>query len=267
MPALRINDIDLAYETYGAGKPLLMLHAAHLSRRMWQRQVYPLSTKYQVITLDLRGHGQSGRMAGVSYSTQLLTNDVSMFLAQLNIERAIVCGHGLGSMVAQELAITYPDQVSALILAEATFGMAASLSETAKAMFNWWKMSIVPFAKTQANALANITNADLRAYLEHELSLHGKDKDNYLNIWRAMLSFSSKARLRYIDAPTLLLFGDADASQPARRREIRQLERGIKKSTLKTISKAGYYAFWEQFEAFNKHIVAYLEDIQRPVTL
>ncbi len=64
MSKLSINGIDLYYEIAGAGQPVVLIHGLGSSIKDWEFQVPELAQKYQVVTLDLRGHGRSDKPTG-----------------------------------------------------------------------------------------------------------------------------------------------------------------------------------------------------------
>jgi 3-oxoadipate enol-lactonase len=70
MPKIQSNGINLYYEIHGEGQPLLLIHGLGSSARDWEYQVAEFSESYEVITFDLRGHGQSDKPAG-PYSMEL----------------------------------------------------------------------------------------------------------------------------------------------------------------------------------------------------
>ena len=59
MPKIRIRDIEMHYEETGHGTPLLLIHGLGSSARDWERQVPYFSKNYRVISIDVRGHGQT----------------------------------------------------------------------------------------------------------------------------------------------------------------------------------------------------------------
>ena len=64
MPIIAVNQTDLYYESNGAGQPVVLIHGLGSSTRDWEAQVPELAQAYQVITVDLRGHGRSAKPAG-----------------------------------------------------------------------------------------------------------------------------------------------------------------------------------------------------------
>ena len=81
MPTLQSNKINLYYEVTGEGQPLLFSHGLGSSARDWELQVGEFSKNYQVITIDLRGHGRSDKPAG-PYSMSMFAADTGGCLSQ-----------------------------------------------------------------------------------------------------------------------------------------------------------------------------------------
>ena len=77
MPKFRCNDIDLFYEITGKGEPIVFIHGLGSSGRDWEYQIDYFSDHYQVIVLDVRGHGNSDKPPG-PYSIPLFARDLSL---------------------------------------------------------------------------------------------------------------------------------------------------------------------------------------------
>src|SRR5690349_18217962 len=121
MPKTTSNGIELYYEIYGEGKPLVLISGLGYSLWQWHRVVPLLAEHFQVITFDNRGVGQSEKPAG-PYSAQILAADTVGLLDALQIERAIILGHSMGGFIAQALALDFPGRVEKLILCSTNFG-------------------------------------------------------------------------------------------------------------------------------------------------
>src|SRR5262245_51159666 len=91
MPTARANTIQLYYEMDGTGQPLVFIHGLGSSTRDWEAQVPEFSTSFQVITFDLRGHGQSDKPAG-PYHMTMFSADLLALLQRLGIGAAHVVG-------------------------------------------------------------------------------------------------------------------------------------------------------------------------------
>ncbi|KAA3630703.1 MAG: alpha/beta hydrolase [Bacteroidetes bacterium] len=114
MPYKNLNGIELYYETSGEGEPLLFIHGLGSSTRDWQDQVKCFSDKFQTVTVDLRGHGQTEKPPS-TYSISLFASDVAALIEE--VEGPVhVAGISMGGMVALQLAVDYPEMVKSLIL-------------------------------------------------------------------------------------------------------------------------------------------------------
>lgn len=118
MPKTFINGIDLYYNLYGSGGPILLIHGLGMDQSMWDLQIPEFSRNYQVIIYDLRGHGQS-QSPDHPYSIDLFADDLDLFLHYLGLKKAVLLGLSLGGRIALRFALKYPKEVWALILANA----------------------------------------------------------------------------------------------------------------------------------------------------
>jgi pimeloyl-ACP methyl ester carboxylesterase len=117
MPMLKLKDSEIYYEVLGDGPALLFCSVTGLDHQAWKfHQVAEFSRDHKVILFDYRGTGKSSK-AVQKYSIKMFTDDAAALLDHLDVERAIVCGHSMGGVVAQLLALDYPRKVKQLILA------------------------------------------------------------------------------------------------------------------------------------------------------
>lgn len=108
---MRLNVIEA-----GQGPALVLLHGLFGSARNWGGVQKALAQQYRVIAMDLRNHGASLHAVGMDYAAQ--ASDVAETMAALGIGRAIVLGHSMGGKAAMMLALTRPDMVERLIIAD-----------------------------------------------------------------------------------------------------------------------------------------------------
>ncbi len=126
------------YEVTGQGAPLLLLHGFSGSSQSWAEHVPALAQHYQVITLDLLGHGKTDSPADPTrYSMEKVAADVTAVLRQLpivNHQSPIVrlLGYSMGGRLALYLAAYYPQLFRALILESASPGLETEAEKTAR---------------------------------------------------------------------------------------------------------------------------------------
>ena len=114
MPKITLNAIELFYEIHGTGEPLLLIHGLGSSSRDWEYQLPAFSEHYQVITCDVRGHGQSAKPPG-PYSVPMFADDIIQLMQALDIAPAHVLGISMGGMIAYQMAVDHPEMVKSLI--------------------------------------------------------------------------------------------------------------------------------------------------------
>jgi 3-oxoadipate enol-lactonase len=113
---LELDGVGLAYDAYGAtgAPPMVLLHALGESRQDWPGIAERLAEDFLVITVDLRGHGDSDWPD--AYSCRLMADDVAGLLDRLGLTAVTVLGHSLGGVVAYLLAERRPDLVERLVI-------------------------------------------------------------------------------------------------------------------------------------------------------
>ena len=107
--------VELNYEEFGSGKPLIFIHGYPLNRTIWYPVVPLMETHARLILPDLRGHGASPAPGGI-YHMEALASDVAQLMDKLEIEQAILVGHSMGGYVALAFARDYPGRVKGLAL-------------------------------------------------------------------------------------------------------------------------------------------------------
>lgn len=118
------DGIQLNYDIWGKGSPLLFLHGWGMSSRIWRYQLNELSNRYMTITLDFRGHGSS--RPSDDYSFEALAGDVKEFVDGLSLGPVSIVGWSMGGSVALITAAQYPEIVHDLILVSSTPKFVAS---------------------------------------------------------------------------------------------------------------------------------------------
>lgn len=109
------DNIPIAYETQGFGKPaIVFVHGWSCDKSYWKNQVDAFSQKYEVITLDLAGHGESG-IERDDWTIESFGGDVSKVIEKLGVTDAILIGHSMGGDVVVAAAQRLPGRIKGLI--------------------------------------------------------------------------------------------------------------------------------------------------------
>jgi pimeloyl-ACP methyl ester carboxylesterase len=115
-----INGIDIYYEVYGEGDPLLLLHGGLANGTYWANQIPVFAQDYQVIVMDSRGHGRSS-FDDTPISYDLMSSDVLGLLDQLEIPQTDLVGWSDGGIIGLDLALSNPDRLNRVVAYAANF--------------------------------------------------------------------------------------------------------------------------------------------------
>jgi len=113
----KINGMTLAFNDRGTGFPIVFLHAFPLNRTMWAKQEDALSSQFRVITIDLRGHGESDAPLW-HYSLDQAADDVHGLLDYLSIRQAVFVGLSMGGYILFAFHRKFADRVKGMVLAD-----------------------------------------------------------------------------------------------------------------------------------------------------
>jgi pimeloyl-ACP methyl ester carboxylesterase len=109
------DGVPIHYETQGQGQPaLVFVHGWAIDRRYWDAQVPVFARTRQVVTLDLAGHGQSGR-GRQDWSVAAFGQDVRAVVEALSLEKVVLVGHSMSGNVILEAAKAMPARVVGLV--------------------------------------------------------------------------------------------------------------------------------------------------------
>ncbi len=113
-----MNTVKLAFEEYGnsSDKPLIILHGFFASSRNWRQIAKKLAVHYHVYVVDLRNHGLSPHAPEMDYP--VMAEDLKAFMDEHELQTANILGHSMGGKIAMWFALTKPERVDHLIVAD-----------------------------------------------------------------------------------------------------------------------------------------------------
>jgi pimeloyl-ACP methyl ester carboxylesterase len=132
----QVNGIELAYQVFGSGSPLVLLHGAFGSVEMFGPNVELLAARHRVIGVDLQSHGRSPA-ADRPMRFETMADDIAALIKELELDRAAIMGFSLGGAVALRTAIQHPELVERLILVSTVFKHRSWYPEMTAAMTRW----------------------------------------------------------------------------------------------------------------------------------
>ena len=256
--------MKIAFEEHGSGKPIVLLHAFPLSRRMWTPQIDALTANnFRVILPDLRGFGESHNFSDIN-SIKDMAEDIVELLVNLKIERALFCGLSMGGYVLFEILSRVPEKFAAIILADTT--QSADTNEKRDTRFdliekiekNGAQTLIEDMLPTYLSGFTKQNKPELIKTLEKMFG-----ETNPQGAIAALRGMAERAdfsdALQNISLPALLIFGEDDKIADAAVAE--NLQKLIFKSQLFTIKNAGHYSNLEQPEEFNRILLDFAKTV------
>ncbi|WP_225414446.1 alpha/beta fold hydrolase [Stigmatella hybrida] len=116
---VQIDGIEMYYEEYGAGKPLVLLHGFGGCARNWHPFTAKLSERHRLIIVDLRGHGRSTNPEN-KFTHREAAGDVFLLLKKLGVDHFSAMGMSSGGMVLLHMATSQPKRIDSMVLISAT---------------------------------------------------------------------------------------------------------------------------------------------------
>jgi pimeloyl-ACP methyl ester carboxylesterase len=221
VPRVRVNGVPLHFERTGAGEPLLLITGFTISAAVFEPVLDLYAGRFEVITYDNRGSGRSGAPLKPTSMAELAA-DAAGLLRELGVQSAHVCGLSMGGMIAQELAIRFPERVRGLVLGGTTPGGPRAARPTLKELGALGGAAAGGWADGRRSWLGEWVFSDefrreqperARELLRH-FGRHRATPQGVWAHWWASVYHDTTSRLRCIQAPTLVMHGERDAMAP-----------------------------------------------------
>jgi pimeloyl-ACP methyl ester carboxylesterase len=260
MSAEALNgSVRLAYEVHGEGSPVLLIHGWGYGLWGWEPVARPLAARYRVVAFDNRGVGGSDIPPG-PYTVTDMAEDAVAVLDAAGLRTAHVIGTSLGGMIAQEVALDFPDRVDRLVLACTTPGGPGAYAmprQTVRLLEEAQSLEPqVALRRFVANALAPGAPEELVERIYSYRQAQRPDPAGWHAQGAAGAGFDASERLGAIAAPTLVLHGTADGVVDPRNSEL--LAERIPDARLDWFEGCGHLFFWEQPDRFVEVVTEFL---------
>lgn len=249
----------LHHQIRGQGKPIVLIHGLLGSLENLGMVAKPLSEERQVISVDVRNHGNSFHQNSMRYDE--LAADVIALLNHLGVEKADILGHSMGGKIAMEIALNHPTYVDKLIVAD--IAPVAYPAHHQKIIEGLLAINTTPPAnrKSADEMLAHyVETLGVRQFLLRNLKQDGDVVRLKCNIEFIANCYSdimtAYAGDNHFDGETLFIKGGDSNYITAAHREI--IVKLFPNSLAKIISGAGHWLHAEKTIAFNKIVTDFL---------
>src|ERR1700683_1845749 len=247
MPKIKAGSINISYDNYGEGDPLLLIMGFGMPGAAWLPSL-PMLSGVKCIYFDNRGTGNSDKPEG-PYTAEQMADDASNLLKSLNIPKAKVFGVSMGGMIAQELTLRHPEQGEKVVLGCTLPGgpnsKMAATEVTQKLMEGTKLMASNPDKAFDTILPLLYPDAFVKAHPEiKQMMVAGMSMmpptppETADRAMAGLLTFNAYDRLGQIKCPVLIVHGDQDVLIPAENAQI--LKSKIPQAELYMIPGAGH---------------------------
>jgi 3-oxoadipate enol-lactonase len=265
MVKAQINGMTLAYSDTGRDLPIVFLHAFPLNRTMWVQQEATLSSQFRVITIDLRGHGESDAPLW-HYSLDQAADDVRALLDHLSIRQAVFVGLSMGGYILFSFYRKYADRVKGMVLADTR-----AQADTAEGREGRFQMAQIAY-KQGPSAIADVmipkllSPATIKTGPEIVQQVRAMIEGNQISgIAGDLMAMAERPDsvplLKQIACPTQIIVGGLDQATPPS--DAKLMAEQIPGSRLALIPNAAHLANLEQPEAFNQIVVSFVSTLDQ----
>jgi len=230
-----VNGIEMYYQVFGKGEPVLLIHGGLGHGDVWSAQVADLSKDHTVIVADSRGHGRSTRNAD-PYGYDLMASDYLALLDYLKVDKTALVGWSDGGIIGIDIAMTHPERLTRLFAHAAnvtTDGVDPGV-ETDKTFGAYIERSGRDYAKMSK------TPGEYDAFVEQ-----------IGQMWASQPSWT-KEQLEKITVPTAIVVGDHD--EAIKREHTEYIASVIPGAKLVILDNTSHFAMLQDPEGYNKAV-------------
>ncbi len=247
----RIHFVEAGPPLTNGISPIVFIHGAGGSHQIWLHQCRALGRERRAIALDLPGHGESNGSG--SDRIEVYRDLVRRFVAVLGLPRIVLVGHSMGGAITQSFALTYPDQLAAIVLV----GTGARLRVNPKIFAALQDdprgaVELITRSARAPDARPEEIEQDAEAMLRTPIPVIEGDL-------RACDVFDLMAQVEQIAVPTLVVCGSDDLMTPPKYAEY--LHQQIQGSQLVLVPAAGHMVMLEKPDGVNRTIEAFLNPL------
>lgn len=255
------DGVQISYSVYGEGEPVLVfVHGWCSNRSVWEKQVPYFQENYRVVTLDLAGHGASGKERSV-YSLEAFGQDVAAVVRKIEAENVILIGHSMGGPVVMAAAEIIPDRVIAVVGIDTLQDFdehysAAQVEEIVRPFKEDFKKALDPFLRSMF-----VQGTDPKLIDEIFAMMSGASAQVGISALEEMFGASYIDNPPQIDVPVWALNADLWPTKPEVNRKY------VPEFNLRIMPGLGHFLMMESPDAFNQELESIIKQIVETHTL
>jgi len=264
MPKIKVNDINLYYEEYGQGEPIVFVAGFGGDRLSWSTIVKNCAKKHRVIFFDNRGAGQSD-YPDYPYTVEMMADDTAALCKALNVSQAHFVGNSMGGFIVQELAYKYPQLTKSAVISN-------SIVKYSNVGFKLFLEGQLELIETAAPVSAQVKIGLGWCFSDNflnqpgvvELLIKYQSENKYpmtaigfKNQMQACITFDASSWVDKITRPCLVIGGENDKVFPEKKiREVSQIINNAEYFCFE--GDVGHVPYLEKPELFSKVILDFI---------
>lgn len=243
---------------------VVFVHGIGGSSRTWNRQARVFGKYYNILMLDLPGHGESQQ--NVKIQINAINDDIKEVLDFLKIEKAHFVGMSLGTLVIANFAVQYPDYVKAIVFGGATIqidGIYKLVLNIVAKIKRWFPHQFL--YNTFAKLMLSKKNHRLsrRFFIKEMLKMKRESFMKWIDYISAMTHPQKLINnLKNTNIKMLFISGEEDFCFL---KSVKKIQKKIKSSKLEIIEKCGHICTLEKSKEFNERALNFLQSMHKPI--
>ncbi len=262
---IKINLISYTtYKNENSNQWVTFVHGAGGSSSIWFKQIREFQKHFNVLLLDLRGHGESNsqikKAFNQKYTFKSIANDVLEVLDHLKIKNSHFVGISLGTIVIRQLAEMHPTRVKSMIMGGAILKMNFR-SQILMRLGNIFKYVLPYLVLYKFFAFVIMPNKNHKQsrllFINEAKKLYQKEFIRWFKLTAEINPVLKWFRQQELSIPTFYVMGEEDYMFLPSVRKV--VESHFKSSTLFVIEKCGHVVNVEQHDIFNQQVILFIQ--------
>lgn len=241
---------------------VVFIHGAGGSSSIWHKQIKTFSEKYNLLLIDLRGHGKSQMETKKKrYSFKLIAQDVIEVMHAQQIERAHFVGVSLGSIVIKQIELLEPDLVKSMIFA----GAITRLNFKSRLLLKAGRVlnRLIPqmglyqlFARIMMPRKNHASSREL--FIGEARKIVQKEFNRWFKLTSRLALYLIELEKQTDKTPTLFIMGEEDHLFLA---PVKELVAQNPRLNLSIVPNCGHVVNFEQADTFNHHSLIFIDQV------
>ena len=263
MPHVNRDGVNVYYESFGQGTPIVFLHPWSTNRYIWSNQLLEFARTNRCIVSDHRGHGLSDKPAA-GYAIGEMSKDLFAILDDAGVDKAVLVGNSIGGMIAMQANLDAPERVIGnLILSSGTNVGAETPPEAAEAIAQDWRGFFSGLLGGAVSEKTKKERPEISAYMEGCFRVEENFNEGVffasLSDPNGVFAWNITDQLKDIKAPTQIIAGEEDGATTVVQNQM--LADNIPNAEIKIYKDVGHFCQLEKPMDFNADLHSFLQKV------